>query len=191
MAKIAGIDPGHGGHDVGAIGPTGLTESSVNMTLARMLALRLCDDPTTVHPILSRQTDIYMSPSAKAAWANEVNCDLLISLHCNAFANPAANGFEVWTSPGLTDADSLATAMWLAFREDFPDRRPRLDERDGDPDKEGHLTVLTRTIMPAVLFEVAFISNPIEEELLRDDGWLWRVSSTLERSIRAWLSTRT
>jgi N-acetylmuramoyl-L-alanine amidase len=120
--------------------------------------------------------------------ANDWGAHAFVSIHCNAFNNPAAHGYEVWTNPEADPADYLAGLMWYRFREQFPDMRGRADFSDDDPDKESHFYVLTHTSMPAVLFELAFITNPQDEARLLSPAWQARASLALANAIKEWAS---
>jgi N-acetylmuramoyl-L-alanine amidase len=85
--------------------------------------------------------------------------NLLISVHANA---GGGTGFEAFTSPGETKSDQIATLFYDAFTKEFPDKRARKDLNDGDPDKESRFTIITKTIMPAVLTENFFMDNEQE-----------------------------
>lgn len=89
---------------------------------------------------------------------NNVCC---VSIHLNAGGDgkkwTTATGWEVWTSPGKTKGDDLATCLFNAARKWLPERFPmRADWSDGDPDKEEKFTILTRTKCAAALTENLF-----------------------------------
>ena len=158
------INGGHGPTDPGAIGPKGLEERDV----AKAVALAVCDLLTAAgHEAQFVQSDdLQEICDLSNAWES----DAFISIHCNGFSNPAANGFEVWTSPGQTAADQIAESIFSAYQAAIG-LAPRTDTSDGDSDKEGHLYVVMRTECPAVLVELAFITNPHEETLLASPDW--------------------
>jgi len=186
------IDPGHGGPDPGAIGPTGVTEA----TVAMLVALRLRNALEKQHQLRSelthrgtalsedKRTDLQMR--ARAATRHHALC--LVSLHCNAADDWRAHGFEVWTTPGQTKADPLADRIYASVRNHFPEMRMRTDESDGDPDKEAWFAVIRGTPAPAVLVEMAFLSNPTEEILLNNSIWQERMVEAIARAIVLWLS---
>lgn len=175
------IDPGHGGHDPGAIGPAGTRESDVNLALALYLQQSL-----DVDSVLTRISDDYVSLASRCAIQSDA--DAFISLHCNAAEIPAAEGFEIFTSPGDTGADSLASMIFRSvIGASSPQRRFRSDWADGDEDKEARFYVLTNTMMPAVLIETAFISNPAEEQMLRDDNFLRLQACAIAAGVRRWI----
>ena len=93
------------------------------------------------------------------------NC-ILISVHSN---KGGGRGFEVFTSPGETKSDKVATVFYRHFdafhRYDNPPVKMRKDTSDGDVDKEASFTILTKTAMPAILPESFFYDN--EEDYRR------------------------
>jgi len=110
-----------------------------------------------------------------------------ISIHSNAGGGTSA---EVWTSPGDTPADPMATISLEEFKKTFPDYADevRTDYRDGDPDKESRFTILTETTMPFFLPEAFFMDQEKEcKEILMTDEGLRRIAkwhvSTIVRII--------
>jgi len=162
MPKVF-INPGHapgGKPDPGAVGPSGLRESDVAADVAAMVVEYL---QAVGYDAISYQSN---SLQAICDRANAWNADLFVSIHCNSFTSPTATGMEIWTSRGQTRADSLATYIIAQMAGEFPTLPVRGDWSDGDVDKEAGLYVLDNTIAPAVLVELAFISNPREEAIL-------------------------
>ena len=121
--------------------------------------------------------------SYRTALANDWGADIFISLHCNSAANQSAEGYEVWTSPGNTLGDKLATRIYGQIAAEFPDRAGRTDYSDGDPDKESRFYVLVHTDAPACLVEMAFISNDAEAALLADAAWQDRYARAIARGV--------
>lgn len=89
------LDPGHGGSDPGALGPTGLTEASVTLDVARRVADRLATR-YGVQVVLTRDRDVYVALEDRAAYANVTSADMFVSLHCNAAPNPDARGISTF-----------------------------------------------------------------------------------------------
>jgi N-acetylmuramoyl-L-alanine amidase len=97
IAKIRRIviDPGHGGHDPGAVGPSGLQEKDV--VLAVGLKLReLLRDEMGLDVVMTRSTDVFIPLEERTAIANKVNADLFLSVHANAAPNRSAAGIETY-----------------------------------------------------------------------------------------------
>ncbi|MBK5276259.1 MAG: N-acetylmuramoyl-L-alanine amidase [Desulfuromonadales bacterium] len=89
------VDPGHGGHDPGATGPSGLQEKDV--VLAIGLKLRdLLRDELGLDVVMTRSSDVFIPLEERTAIANKVNADLFLSVHANAAANRNASGIETY-----------------------------------------------------------------------------------------------
>jgi len=158
------IDPGHGGKDPGGTGPNGTQEKVVALAVGLKLAEILRAAGAEVR--LTRADDSEPSLGGRVAMSNSFGADVFIGIHANAFSSPLAKGMEVWTSVGQTKADPLSECITNALQAAFPGLVFRADMSDGDQDKETNFYVLYYTNAPAVLVELAFITNPIEEELL-------------------------
>ena len=178
------IDPGHGGADPGAVGPTGIREADINLSVATRVASLL----TRRHhePILTRTGDVTMSLQTRTSFANSRGADCYVSLHCNAAVSRQAHGFEAWTSRGQTRADSLASCISAAWSKEFPTMHIRADWSDGDVDKESGFYVLVNTKMPAVLLEMQFISHPQWESWLRVARNQDRMAAAIAAGVEAW-----
>lgn len=165
MKPIICIDAGHGGKDPGALGPDGLQEKDVALSVAMLLGAMLAPHFTVVY---TRRDDRFIELGNRAMIANDAGADAIISIHCNSGDPGKGDGFEVFTTPGLTASDKLATDLFTAYAKEFPEKRKRMDLGDGDPDKEANFTVIRRANMRAVLFELEFIHTPAGESWLRD-----------------------
>lgn len=183
------IDPGHGGDDPGAISASGIHEAHVNLDVGLQIAGQfgqyldhLCH--------LTRYDDTFVPLGERCRIANGWGADVFVSIHANAFHNPQAEGFEVYTNRDVDEADRLASMMWYAFRTAFPLMNARCELSDGDPDKEAGFHVLIHTRMPAVLFELAFLTNPVDEARLASFDWRAKAARVLVDAIREWGLTR-
>jgi N-acetylmuramoyl-L-alanine amidase len=89
------VDPGHGGHDPGAMGPGGTQEKDV--VLAIGLKLRdMLKEELGLDVVMTRSTDVFIPLEERTAIANKVNADLFISVHANAATNHVASGIETY-----------------------------------------------------------------------------------------------
>lgn len=155
------IDAGHGGRDPGAVGrePRTLLEKDFNMALARLLEEGL--EEAGHHLLMTRRQDRTLSLWSRAAFANRYRADLFLSIHANAAASTEVEGMEVFHFPGSTVGEATALAIMARFAEEFPEHRMR-------GAKSANFTVLRRTVMPAVLVECEFLTNP-DQLLFLDD----------------------
>lgn len=115
---VVAIDAGHGGEDPGAMGPTRTKEKYIVLAIARELYEKLKKEPG-FKPVLVRSGDYYISLQKRRDVARENNADLFVSIHADAFTNPAARGASVYalSQRGATSA----TARYLADRENATD----------------------------------------------------------------------
>lgn len=105
------IDPGHGGHDTGAIGPSGLMEKDVVLDLALRLK-RLLEERLQVRVLMTRSEDVFVSLAERTAIANRAKADFFISLHVNAAEKRGAIGFETFFfAREPSDSDARASAQ--------------------------------------------------------------------------------
>ena len=188
------IDPGHAGRNIdpGAVNlGTGLQEADVAFAVSRFLEAEL----TRVgYELKLTRTEWEQAETDdleyRTSLANDWGAELFVSLHCNSAASPSAQGYEVWTSPGDTEGDVLATCIYAQIAMEFPDRTGRADYSDDDPDKESRFYVLLQTEAPACLVEMAFISNDEEAALLADARWQSRQAGAIARGIVEYVSEK-
>jgi N-acetylmuramoyl-L-alanine amidase len=108
------IDAGHGGHDPGAIGKTGLREKDVNLDIAKRLANRLKSDGIEV--VMTRNSDKFIPLGTRVNIANHSKADLFISIHSNASRTRSLYGFEVYyVSPSVSDSSRASFAAKNAY----------------------------------------------------------------------------
>ena len=115
---IVAIDPGHGGEDPGAIGPTGLREKDVVLQIAKQLQERINARPG-MRAMLTRDADFFVPLQERVQKARRVQADLFVSIHADAFITPQARGASVFA---LSDSGATSTAArWMARRENASD----------------------------------------------------------------------
>jgi N-acetylmuramoyl-L-alanine amidase len=89
------VDPGHGGHDPGAVGLSGLQEKDVVLSIGLKLRDKLKEE-LGLDVVMTRSTDIFIPLEERTAIANKVNADLFVSIHANAAPNRNAAGIETY-----------------------------------------------------------------------------------------------
>jgi len=105
------LDPGHGGHDTGAIGPSGLMEKDVVLDLALRLR-RLLAERLGIRVIMTRTEDVFVPLQERTAIANRAKADFFLSLHVNAAPVRGAGGFETfYFTREPSDSDARASAQ--------------------------------------------------------------------------------
>lgn len=178
--KIVVIDPGHGGFDPGAVGVRGTYEKDVVLEIALKVYDLLLQ--AGARPLLTRDSDTFISLHGRAEYANRVGADVFISIHANdAKIAGIPSGTETYIARQTSSATDLLASFvhrGLITATNLPDRGI----------KRSNLSVLTPLRMPGVLLEVAFISNPAEEELLNDHAFQKRVAEAIVEGLGNYFS---
>ena len=104
------IDPGHGGHDTGTIGPHGLMEKDLCLDVALRLGHLIEQKLPGAEVIYTRKDDTFIPLEQRTAIANEAKADLFISIHANSSHDPAARGIETYYLNFATSAESMEVA---------------------------------------------------------------------------------
>ena len=168
--KIIVLDPGHGGSDPGAIGPTGLQEKQVTLPIAEYLKSIL--EAKGAKVILTRTTDVDVygphasgvdELQARVNVANGNQADAFISIHINSFSNPNVGGIATYYFDGSDQSKKLASSV----QEQIAEHSGFNGDRGIQP---GNLYVLRHSLMPSILVELGFISNPKEEGHLKESA---------------------
>jgi N-acetylmuramoyl-L-alanine amidase len=221
---IVAIDPGHGGEDPGAIGPTGLKEKDVVLQVALQLRDRLNAKPG-MRAMLTRDADFFVPLHERVKKARKVQADLFVSIHADAFFKPEARGASVFAL-SQTGATSSA-ARWIAQKENAADlvggvnaatkdkeilralldmsttaqikdslrvgnevlsRIGKVGRLHKDKVEQAGFAVLKAPDIPSILVETAFISNPGEEDKLRDPDYQKRLVEALFSGIERYFA---
>jgi N-acetylmuramoyl-L-alanine amidase len=127
---VVAVDPGHGGHDPGAIGRNRTREKDVALAVAKELARRI-DSEAGMRAVLVRDKDVYVPHRDRMAVARRENADLFVSIHADAVADRRAKGASVYVL-SLKGASDEA-AMRLAKRENASDLVGGVSLADKDP----------------------------------------------------------
>jgi N-acetylmuramoyl-L-alanine amidase len=103
------IDPGHGGHDTGTIGPNGLQEKDLVLDVAKRLG-KLLDTRLGANVVYTRQDDTFIPLETRTAIANQEQADLFVSVHANSSRDPDARGVETYYLNFTSNANALEVA---------------------------------------------------------------------------------
>lgn len=176
--KVA-IDPGHGAYDSGAVGPTGVKEKDVTLSVGLKLGDILSRNGIEV--IYTRTSDDCPWPSDKSTElqmrcdiANNANADYFVSIHANS-ATQAATGTETYYSRDTSAGIPLATNI-----------QKEIIKETGSKDrgiKPCGFYVVKNTNMPAVLVELEFLSNPKKEQMLNNSVYQQKYAEAIARGI--------
>lgn len=178
MSKIVILDNGHGKETAGKRSPvwpdgSQLFEWEFGRDIVRRIAEQLNADWIPYCILVPEETDISLGERCRRANTiyTETGGDcFLLSIHANA---GGGTGWEVYTSPGGTKADAIATVFAEEAQRVFaPDGwRMRFDYADGDPDKEAAFYIIKHTSCPAILTENFFMDTEKDcRFIMSEDG---------------------
>ncbi len=190
------IDPGHGGSDSGAVGPTGFAEKTANLDIGLRIERLLRKNGRQVK--LTRSTD--RSPNTPArdlTGDGRINISDDLQARVNIANDAKAKAFvSIHNNAGPSSAKGTETYYWTASASNNKSQRlagliqKELVAEIGLSDrgtKGANFYVLRRTDMPAALVEGAFISNSTEEGLLKTSAFRQRIAAAVYRGIVKYL----
>ena len=103
------IDPGHGGHDTGTIGPNGLEEKDLVLDVGRRLG-KLLQSRLGADVVYTRKDDTFIPLETRTSIANQEQADLFVSIHANSSRDPDARGVETYYLNFTSSAEALDVA---------------------------------------------------------------------------------
>jgi N-acetylmuramoyl-L-alanine amidase len=193
------IDPGHGGHDLGTVGPEGLLEKNLVLSIAQDLQKQL-QDKLGAQVVLTRTDDRFVSLEERTAIANQHRADLFISIHANSSRVRSISGVETYYLDfANSEAEKEVAARENAIAEnnvrDLEDLIKKIAQAEKSAESRELASIVQKRLysesrkfsprtnnrgvrsapfivliganMPSVLAEVAFLSNPKDEKLLK------------------------
>jgi N-acetylmuramoyl-L-alanine amidase len=213
------IDPGHGGHDTGTIGPSGLREKDLVLDVSLRLGA-LIEARMGSKVVFTRSDDRFIPLEERTALANANQADLFLSIHANSSPEPSASGVETYYLNFTTSRDALD----LAARENA-DSTMTINELQGvlqkialkdkvDESREfaqriqaalsasskaarnrdrgirrAPFVVLIGATMPSVLAEIGFVSNVQDEKLMKRPETRQKIAESLYKGLSQYAST--
>jgi len=215
------LDPGHGGHDTGTIGPGGLMEKDLTLELSKALR-QLLESRINIDVVLTREKDVFLSLEERTAIANRCQADLFISIHANSSSAQSTSGVETYfldfaknssarniaarenaTSLGnlrdledliksIAQADKSAESRELAGiiqKSLYNSARQLLPSTRNRGVRSAPFVVLIGANMPSILAEIAFISNPRDESILKKKENQEQLAKALFAGIEDYMNT--
>ncbi len=213
------IDPGHGGHDPGAMG-NGVSEAELVLDIALRVEKLLQKTGTEV--VLTRRTDEFVSLPERTAIANRESADLFLSIHANASEDGAARGIETYflnfannlSAASVAARENAASGQSMAALPDFVKAIALNNKLDESRDfatcvqrammdklrvtnktardlgvKQAPFVVLIGAAMPSVLAEISFVTNPQEARLLKSSAYRQRIADALFSAVKKYQSS--
>ena len=183
--KTVVLDPGHGGHDKGAVSRAGMEK---NFALDVCLRAKKLLGDSGFKVVLTRQTDVFIPLDDRPKVANSIPNSIFVSVHFNdSMANPLATGFEIFSctprgEPSSADdvlsardlrsepgnaVDVQSAALSASIYHSMLGHIPQVDRGV----KRARFAVLRRATVPAVLVEGGFVSSGAEGNLISSASW--------------------
>lgn len=185
------LDPGHGGSEPGAVGPSGQTEKDVNLDVARRVADLLRAEGATV--VLTRDRDVRVTIETRTAIANALDPLAFLSIHHNAapLASAPAPGSELYHQLAGPESKRLAGLLWeelqvglSPFADDWAVGESGVRARQSVRSGDDFYGVLRRAEeVPAVLTESVFLSDPEEDALLATEEFRQAEAVAITRAV--------
>ncbi|MBZ8132234.1 N-acetylmuramoyl-L-alanine amidase [Afifella sp. IM 167] len=217
------VDAGHGGIDSGARSKDGVLEKDITLRFARALADALAEDGKT-EPVLTRDSDVFLSLRERVEMAREQGAALFISIHADIVPQDYVRGATVYTlseeasdilAAGLAARENRADILAGLALEDQPDEvanilfdLARRETRNlsmrfasslvsdlgaamtlnKKPRRGAAFRVLKAPDVPSVLLELGYLSNELDEKLLKSDEWQDRATHAIAQSVEEYLA---
>ena len=191
--KVIVIDPGHGGVDPGAVGPTKVLEKDINLAVAKKLkeyivqgggkAIMLREEdkdlssPETGGLLARKREDL----AKRIAITEEAKSNLYISIHTNSFPGKKLTGAQTFYHAKSEEGRALAKAVQSQLVAEFPENK-RVAKSNQD------FFVLKKNSIPAITVEVGFISTPSEEEKLQQPDYQAKLAWSIYRGLAQYLT---
>ncbi len=210
------IDPGHGGSDLGAVGPGNTNEKDITLKVGKKLKM-IIERELGIRVVMTRDSDVEIALDSRVAKANNQNAQLFLSIHVNSSYRKSARGPETYFvslkatdkissqlamkennsfngMDGIPEDDDLKMILWSMAQTEFIRESSKLADyiqnelnilmnTKNRGVKQAPFRVLMRASMPAVLIEIAFVSNKYEESKLKNDSFLSEVAQSIYNGV--------
>jgi N-acetylmuramoyl-L-alanine amidase len=175
---IVVIDPGHGGKDMGATGISGLYEKNFTLSLSRKVK-KILDKEEKIQVYMTREDDTFISTvdRYRSKFANELDADLFISIHGNAFTSPDVSGTESFYYHKKFESFADIIHKNVVSSTGFKDRGL----------KKRNFFVVNYTQMPSVLLEIGYLTNLQEEKLIFNDEFQYSIAESICDGVKEYL----
>lgn len=188
--RVVVVDPGHGGIDPGAVGPAGTREKDI--TLAISLRLKQLLDQAGAVVVMTRESDTDLGTPGKSlgerkredldrriGLCHERGGEIYLGIQANAFGT-RWTGAQTFYDPRSEESRQLAEAIQEELRRILANTNRRAKALDA--------YILRHLIIPAVIVEVGFLSNPAEEQLLNDPYYQQKLALAIYSGVVQYLA---
>ena len=188
--KVVIVDPGHGGRDPGAVGPSGALEKDITLAIGKKLVEKLGQAGAMV--ILTRETDTdLVQPGegtmkkrdldSRLSIVEKHHAELYVSIQANALASRQWRGAQTFYFGENKEGEKLAKAIQAELI-------GNMGNTDRQALEKNSTYMLKKLTIPAALVEVGFMSNPEEERLLRNPEYQDKLAFAIYTGIARYLA---
>lgn len=187
--KVIAIDPGHGGTEAGATGHSGTKEKAINLDVAKKVEKLLKAQGAKV--IMTRTADSAIGLYERTDKANRSDADIFVSIHHNANDDRSYSGTStyIFNGEGTTGQYTRIQESRRLARYVQTELIKALRLKDVGV-KDANFVVLREPDMPAILCELAFITNPAEEKLMNTESYKDKAAQAIVKGIGIYLSEK-
>lgn len=209
--RVIVLDPGHGGHDIGAKGPDGTFEKEVTLALARIIAKKL---KPAYEVVFTRNGDYQVDLTKRTSVANHKKADLFISIHTGGSSRFQTNHWAVYSfttakqadieygnMPGYSRVLDESRQLWdtVQTRHQANSKffaycvKSKLKNISGIPGVDVikmPLRVLEGADMPAIIIEAGYLTNPKAERQLKNKGFLKDVAVQVRKGVEKYFNSK-
>ena len=183
--KLIVLDAGHGGFDMGATGVSGIPEDELNLKVAQYLKTELEKNGAKI--IMTREDENAIAETKDEDMAKrrqiiqQSGSDIVISVHMNAETQDTFSGPVVLFMPGSIRGEKLAKSIQESL---LTELKPETQNSV----RAEELFITESGMQPSVLVECGFISNPVEEALLKSDDYQQKIALAITDGCRNYFS---
>jgi len=179
------IDAGHGGTDPGAIGWNGATEKQINLEITRLVEIMAYSE-ASLRVVLTRRSDETVSLRDRIDLAHQVDAELYVSIHANAYRNAHAEGVETLVHDTPSESNYRSSRRFARQMEGtmasqlggFAEQRGVREQR----------LYLRWADVPAIIVETGFLTNPTEAQRLQKLWYQSQVAQSIIDGMQAYLA---
>lgn len=186
--EVIYLDPGHGGKDFGTADKA-LKYKEKSLTIAISVLVQGYLKRLGYKAVLTRSLDTYVDLTKRAQMANYAKADAFVSIHCNHSSNPDAYGTEIYHYNGRS-ASADRTRLSADLGNTILSHMVKNGIMRSRGLKTANFAVIRETVMPSVLIEVGFLSNPNERSNLLDPRYRMKLARGIAEGIHAFLLSK-
>lgn len=185
QGKTIVIDPGHGGHDTGAVG-NGIVEKNLNLSVSLALADKLKKAGATV--ILTRSNDTFIPLDERAKFAQKFNANIFVSIHTNS-ASPSAVGIETYYNKKLYNHENNPFPQEsILLAQLIQDNLSASTSMKNRGIADAGFIVLRKNTVPSVLVELGFLTNKSEAAKMKKADYKYKAAEGIYNGIKSFFN---